>query len=535
MSTSTDLVIPNAAVRVPPEDQLWPEALDTPGLVPRHLKRTATRSFPLLEVLQRLLYRFRPSGTAGDLEKVLAIIGLYQTVRPVYNYLRDFFLWSCTSQVTVPESDPVAKNVLAWMGAEVILNSRTRSAMMISGGLENLNNGFPNPMRFPGPAGPEHTDDEVVCLPPLGTRIFWVGFRPFLFSRTGGQSYHRNNSVMAGNLVNDHGQLQNALTITTLGWSLAPLRKFAELCHEFKIKNLNGTTTVYFAGGRSDPYGDGWQSVSKAIRKLDTIDMDEEVKSDIIRDAEYYYSEQSRQFFADCGIPYRRGYLFHGPPGTGKSSFSAALAGHLQCDIYHINLASGDISDGSLHRLFLSLPRKCVVVIEDIDSAGIGREHLASKPKPPETEASITEKGRLLIMTSNNPDALDPALTRPGRIDKKVYFGNMSRTAGKSIFRRLIGRSALAHDAAFTMAEIEQYAIEFAEKVPANTFTPAQVQNFLQGCRSDPHTALRDIDAWVTGNRDTLDEQNKTSKSSDTSASLVEHAEVEDGSDADSY
>jgi chaperone BCS1 len=98
---------------------------------------------------------------------------------------------------------------------------------------------------------------------------------------------------MSGNLVNDQGQLQNALTITTLGWSLAPLQKFTELCHEFKLKNLTGTTTVYFAGGHSDPYGDGWQSVSKAIRKLDTIDMDEEVKSDIIRDAEYYYSEQS--------------------------------------------------------------------------------------------------------------------------------------------------------------------------------------------------------------------------------------------------
>ena len=35
------------------------------------------------------------------------------------------------------------------------------------------------------------------------------------------------------------------------------------------------------------------QSVSKAIRKLDTIDMEEEIKSDIIRDAEYYYSDQS--------------------------------------------------------------------------------------------------------------------------------------------------------------------------------------------------------------------------------------------------
>jgi chaperone BCS1 len=113
-----------------------------------------------------------------------------------------------------------------------------------------------------------------------------------------------------------------------------------------------------------------------------------------------------RQFFADCGIPYRRGYLFHGPPGTGKSSFSAALAGHLQCDIYHvsslccralqsltrsqINLASGDFSDGNLHRLFLALPRKCIVVIEDIDSAGIGREQGPSmQPVPPPPDSPL--------------------------------------------------------------------------------------------------------------------------------------------------
>jgi chaperone BCS1 len=87
--------------------------------------------------------------------------------------------------------------------------------------------------------------------------------------------------------------MQNALTISTLGWTLEPLRAFTHLCHLFKLRNLTGTTTVFFAGGSADAYCDGWQSVSKAIRKLDTIDMNDEVKSDIIRDAENYYSEQS--------------------------------------------------------------------------------------------------------------------------------------------------------------------------------------------------------------------------------------------------
>lgn len=57
---------------------------------------------------------------------------------------------------------------------------------------------------------------------------------------------------------------------------------------------MTGTTTVYFAGGGTYDYGGGqWQSISKPTRKLDTIDMEESVKLDLVRDAEYYYSEQS--------------------------------------------------------------------------------------------------------------------------------------------------------------------------------------------------------------------------------------------------
>jgi chaperone BCS1 len=203
------------------------------------------------------------------------------------------------------------------------------------------------------------------------------------------------------------------------------------------------------------------------------------------------------------------------------------------------------MSDGSLHRLFLALPKQCIVVIEDIDSAGIDREQGVSlepvpvptnpydpiipsniPPPPPLPEhkrhrrvrntvtlsgllnaidGNASQEGRLLIMTSNNPDILDAALTRPGRVDKRVYFGNMSKAAGKSIFLRMIGRWALAHDSGYSPEEIEQYASEFADKIPADTFTPAQVQNFLQDCRSDPLKALREVDAWVETTRNKID------------------------------
>lgn len=97
------------------------------------------------------------------------------------------------------------------------------------------------------------------------------------------------------NKVDASGRMKHALTITTLGWNLGPLKNFVMKCHEWKKANMTGTTTVYFAGGGAyDSYGGGqWQSINKPVRKLDTIDMEDSVKLDLVRDAEYYYSEQS--------------------------------------------------------------------------------------------------------------------------------------------------------------------------------------------------------------------------------------------------
>lgn len=240
-------------------DRIWPEPLDTPGYVPHHLKRAASGQFPILELIQRVLYRLKPSGV-GEVEKLLALIGLYQTLRPVYTHIKDFCIWALTVQVTVPESDPVAKEILAWIGSEVITNSHSRNAMLVTSSMQDANDDFHRRMIMPPPPGVamDKRDDGVLCLPPIGTRLFWVGFRPFVFSRRGGNSYS-NHRTMSGHMVDDRGLLQNAITLMTLGWSLKPLQDFTAMCHDFKLKHLTGTTTVYFAGeGRNDPYGNVW-------------------------------------------------------------------------------------------------------------------------------------------------------------------------------------------------------------------------------------------------------------------------------------
>lgn len=76
------------------------EPLDSPGIVPAHLKRGVTAQHPLLEILQRLVHRLQP-GT--NLEVVLAAIALYKASQPVYEFLKNLLGRLLTSQVTISE------------------------------------------------------------------------------------------------------------------------------------------------------------------------------------------------------------------------------------------------------------------------------------------------------------------------------------------------------------------------------------------------------------------------------------------------
>jgi chaperone BCS1 len=69
------------------------------------------------------------------------------------------------------------------------------------------------------------------------------------------------------------------------------------------------------------------------------------------------------------GIPYRRGYLLHGPPGSGKTSFIQALAGALSYDICVLNLSERGLADDKLFHLLSNAPERSFILIEDIDAA----------------------------------------------------------------------------------------------------------------------------------------------------------------------
>lgn len=145
--------------------------------------------------------------------------------------------------------------------------------------------------------------------------------------------------------------------------------------------------------------------------------------------------QASREWYESVGIPHRRGFLFKGIPGSGKTSAALAIAAALEMHIYWINLSS--MTDEDLLQAMGSVGERDILLIEDADcvSATATRETDEPDCKPSSDQSKCTlggllnaidgvatPDGRVLIMTTNHPERLDPALIRPGRIDVQVDF-----------------------------------------------------------------------------------------------------------------
>jgi chaperone BCS1 len=105
-----------------------------------------------------------------------------------------------------------------------------------------------------------------------------------------------------------------------------------------------------------------WRFVtSRPQRPLQSIVLDAGVKELLISDARDFL--RSKAWYSSRGIPFRRGYLLYGAPGSGKTSIIHSLAGELGLDIYIVSLSKVGLDDSTLyvHRCWAHFPDRALI------------------------------------------------------------------------------------------------------------------------------------------------------------------------------
>ena len=189
----------------------------------------------------------------------------------------------------------------------------------------------------------------------------------------------------------------------------------------------------------------GWssQDLGERIEKQDPfykLALSPDVE-DAIREAKNWY--KSQKWFQDKEIPWRRGWLLHGKPGTGKTSLLKALAQALDIPIYSFDIGSMDNDEFYSYWSQARRNVPCMVLIEDIDAVFVGRENVIDKTGGGLTFDSFlnvvggaeSAEGIFLAITTNNVHTLDSAIgtpneeglsSRPGRVDRTIELTDLS-------------------------------------------------------------------------------------------------------------
>ena len=299
---------------------------------------------------------------------------------------------------------------------------------------------------------------ETALTPAAGTHLFWYRGRPFWVS------LHRSDEVKARSQ-----RRSETLTFLTPGRNQKFLRAFvAEVvaCH---YRRIDRVSWLYV-------YDDYWNRVEAwSPRLLESVILPPGEKELVVEDLTRFRAARAR--YRRLGVPYHRGYLFYGPPGTGKTSFVSALAGEFGMSIYLLNLT--EFNDRSLKSAMNEVPENSIILFEDIDCMKAGNRRRNENAAPANSEKqpalnAVTLSGLLnvldgfhapenvvFVMTTNDMDALDPALLRPGRIDFRLFMGAAGEAQKAELYRRFFPTASSSEANGFARIHEAETMAEF--------------------------------------------------------------------------
>ena len=195
-------------------------------------------------------------------------------------------------------------------------------------------------------------------------------------------------------------------------------------------KKMGGTNSMMFNMGKSN--AKVYVKSSDGIKFSDVAGEDE-AKELLTETVDYLHNPQK---YTEIGASMPKGILLAGPPGTGKTMLAKAVAG--EANVPFFSMSGSEFVEmfvgmgaSKVRDLFRQAKEKapCIVFIDEIDAIGKKRdEHIGGNDEREQTlNQLLTEmdgfdgnNGVVILAATNRPESLDPALTRPGRFDRRV-------------------------------------------------------------------------------------------------------------------
>jgi hypothetical protein len=150
---------------------------------------------------------------------------------------------------------------------------------------------------------------------------------------------------------------------------------------------------------------------------------------------------ESKERYMNLSIPYRRGYLLDGFPGTGKSTCALCLASVLKKQLYFVSLTYKNADDEWLIDILSRVPAGSIILFDDFDrfvpseKNGITIGGLLNA-----LDGVVAQTGKIIIIIANDISRIPEALLRPGRIDRRFTFELTTTKDAVTLFERFHGK-----------------------------------------------------------------------------------------------
>ena len=226
---------------------------------------------------------------------------------------------------------------------------------------------------------------------------------------------------------------QSSLLMDILSWVL-PLVVFiaiGQFVSRKMVEKMGGGNSMMFNMGKSD--AKVYVKSSEGIKFADVAGEDE-AKENLTEIVEYLHNPDK---YRQIGAAMPKGILLVGPPGTGKTMLAKAVAG--EANVPFFSMSGSEFVEmfvgmgaSKVRDLFNQAKEKapCIVFIDEIDAIGqkrSGGQYGGNDEREQTLNQLLTEmdgfegnNGVIILAATNRPESLDPALTRPGRFDRRV-------------------------------------------------------------------------------------------------------------------